>query len=196
MKYYKTILATTLALFFIGCGAEETQKLTQPVSAADRGSHFQGRDCLSCHNLDLAPNKHLTIAGTLYKSANVEDMNDLENTCNADLAVEFLDASSNVVHSTVNYYDEESKGNLGQGNVFLLDRLFNAPLNGTYTMRIITRDTNQTLAQSNFASHSFSSAEYSIDSAIDFSNRISCNACHNNGVTSPLFVQSNVNLCQ
>ncbi|MDF1877726.1 hypothetical protein JHD47_07845 [Sulfurimonas sp. SAG-AH-194-L11] len=196
MKVYRLAILIVIAFLFTACGGDEEDVNSATLSAADRGFHFQGRDCLACHNIDLGVSKNLVVAGTLYKSSNVQDMSNLAETCNADLAIEFLDSGLNVVYSSANYYDGSSKGYRGQGNVFLLDRLFNSTLNGTYTMRIVERVSGLSIAQSSSGSHSFSSAPYSISTAVDLGNRISCNTCHNGGITNPLYVQSNSNLCK
>jgi len=200
MKFYRLVFFIAVLFLFTGCGedeeGEESEGSSSATTSSTRGWHFEGRDCLACHNVDLGQDKHLSVAGTLFKSASVSDVDDLANSCNADIAIEFLDSSFNKVYSTADYYDANSKGNKGQGNIFLLDRLFNATLNGAYTVRIVDRLTGLSMAQSNANTHSFSGAEYSISSAEDFSNRLSCNACHNGGTTSPLYVQSNSSLCK
>jgi len=198
MRFYRLIFLISLLYIFTGCsedGEDGKGSTTTTATASNRGVHFQGRDCLACHNIDLQQIRHLVIAGTLFKSSVVNDVNDLANSCNADLAVEFLDAGLNKVYSTADYYDANTKGNKGQGNIFLLDRLFNSTLNGSYIVRIVDRTTGQNMAQSN-SLHGFSGAEYSISLAQENSNRVSCNACHNGVRTLPLYVQYNSNLCK
>ncbi|MDA3946599.1 MAG: hypothetical protein PF439_07975 [Helicobacteraceae bacterium] len=195
MKNVSLAAMIVLAIFFAGCEEEGEEGTTTAVTAADRGWHFPGRDCLACHNYDLQSERHLVTAGTLFKSQTVADVDDLANICNADLVMNFTDSGGNIVYSTADYYDPDSKGYKGQGNVFLLDRLFNASLNGTYNILIVEKSSGLTLAAG--IDHEFNGGQYSIDSSVDDSNRLSCNACHQNGgETDPLYVQTNLNLCQ
>lgn len=164
--------------------------------STESGLHFQGRDCLSCHNVDLAKDKHLVVGGTLFKSAVVNDADAIENSCNTQMDIEFLDNAFNVVYSSADYYDEDSRGNQGRGNIFLLDRLFNSSLNGSYTVRIVDRETGLNMSQSASASHSFSGGEYQLSAQEDNANRLSCNSCHNGEVTAPLYAKFNQDLCK
>ncbi|UCN00410.1 hypothetical protein LCX93_00415 [Sulfurimonas sp. SWIR-19] len=193
MKYWIMAVIIPVTLFLNGCGEDDGGEENTTTAS---GWHFQGRDCLACHNVDLGIDKHLVFGGTLFKSYNTTDIDDLNQVCDADLAVEFLDNNFNTVYSTASYYDENSKGNKGRGNIFLLDRLFNATLNGSYTVRIIERVSGRTMAQSRQASHNFSGGEYSIDNPQNFSNRLSCNACHNGKTTDFLNASINADLCK
>lgn len=193
----RVILAAmiVLSIFFTGCEEEGEEGTTAAVTAADRGWHFPGRDCLACHNYDLQSERHLVTAGTLFKSQTVADVDDTANSCNADLVMNFTDSGGNIVYSTADYYDSDSKGYKGQGNLFLLDRLFDGSLNGTYNILIVEKSSGLTLAAG--VDHEFSGGQYSVDNSVDDSNRLSCNACHRNGgETDPLYVQTNLNLCQ
>ena len=178
-----------------GCEEEGEEGVTTAVTAADRGWHFPGRDCLACHNYDLGAPQHLEIAGTIFKSAMPTNIDDLAKICNADLSIEFVDSGFNVIDSTANYYDANSKGYKGMGNVFLLQRLYNSVLNGSFYMRIVDKKSGLLMAQSTTL-HPFSGGAYDLNSAVDFANRLSCNACHNGQTTSYLYVQNNSSLCQ
>ena len=188
MKLYKLTFYILIPFLFMGCGEDES------VADDETGWHFQGRDCLACHNVDLGVDKNLVLGGSVFKSAGVTDFEDIENACDADLAIEFINEDYSVAYSSADYYDGDSKGYKGRGNVFLLDRLFNSSLNGGYKIRIVDRLTGVSVAQSSTI-HDFSGAEFDIDNADDTNNRISCNACH--GVsTAPMYVQYNETLCK
>lgn len=189
MRYYKLIFYIATLFLFSACAENES------ISTEATGWHYQGRDCLACHNIDLEVDKHLVIAGTMFKEPFVNDVDDLTNTCDLDMALEFLNTDYSIAYSTSEYYDVNSSGNKGRGNIFLLERLFNKTINGSYYIRVIDRVNGSTMAQSTTV-HDFSGAEYTISSAEDFANRLSCNACHNGGVTAPLFVQFNTTLCK
>jgi len=197
MKFYTLIFFISLSFFFTGCEDEEGEEGT---TTATSGWHFQGRDCQACHNVDLGVDKNLVVAGTLFKSATVANVDDLANSCNADMAIEFVDAGFNVVYSTASAYVANSNGINGQGNVFLLDRLYNSILNGTYTVRVVDRLSGSIMAQS-LAPHAFSGAAYDITNADDDNNRLSCNACHDGGlhngiVVAPLWTNVSNDLCK
>lgn len=187
MKLYMSIFTIVLSFIVTGCDETETQ-------SSKSGFHFQGRDCLACHNIDLGIDKKLVVGGSMFKDKNITDFDNLENSCNADMAIVFLNSNYSVEESGANFFDGNSHGNNGQGNIFLLDRLFNSSLNGSYRIRIIERTSGVSLAQSTEL-HDFSGNEYEIDNPDDNSNRLSCNGCH--GVsTLPLYVQYNKNICK
>ena len=188
MKFYKLIVYLAIFSLFIGCSEDES------VAENETGWHFQGRDCLACHNIDLGIEKNLVVGTTLFKRADVTDKDNLDNSCEADLAIEFINEDYSVAYSTAKYYDGSSKGYKGRGNIFLLDRLFNSNLNGAYKLRIVDRLSGISFAQS-ATLHNFSGADYDIDNPDDTNNRISCSACH--GVSTPVvYVQYNENLCK
>lgn len=140
---------------------------------ADSGWHFQGRDCLSCHNVDLAADRHLTIGGTVFLSPDAGDIDDLSNVCNGSLRIQLLDTDSNVIYDSINYDDPGSKGYKGKGNIFILKRKL-ASLQGYYYINIVSAD-GTTIAQSGM--HTFTSS-FDKTNPADMSNRYSCNACH------------------
>ena len=191
MKQYLNTFFILVLLGLTGCDESEKSRALH----VERGTHFQGRDCLGCHNFDLKPDKHLRVATTLFKSPTPSDIDNLDETCNVDAAIEFIDSDSNLIYSTAEYYDVNSAGNRGQGNIFLLDRLFDSTLNGNYTIQIVERTTGMLLAKSSSNTHSFNGNDYSLSNPANDENRLSCNACHNIGRTSYLYVQFNTNLC-
>jgi len=186
------LLLTMGVLTFSGCG-EDDEGITS--SSSTQGWHFQGRDCLACHNQDLKEDKHLLFAGTVYKDKDVINQDDENNSCGGELLVNFLDKDFNAVYSSKDYKAEGSTGYNGKGNIFILQRELRLLSADTYSIQITSAD-GVILAASNF-SHKFSSADYDANTNVDFNNRISCNACHiKGGSTSPLYVQVNSNLCK
>lgn len=159
------------------------------------GWHFQGRDCLSCHNVDLTAERHLTVGGTLFLSPAVNSVDDLNNACNASLRLQFLDAGFNVVYDSVNYDDPNSKGYNGRGNLFILARRL-ASLQGLYFIRVMLGDGTM-LAQS--GPHSFTSS-FDKGNPADLANRYSCNSCHStnplNGAPGLMFATLNSDKCK
>lgn len=189
--YFLLLLVTTL--IFSGCGEDGGD---ESISTTVQGWHFQGRDCLACHNVDLNPDKHLLFAGTLYKDKNISNQDDLNNVCGGEFIVNFLDSSFSTVYSSNDYIDSNSDGYDAKGNIFILQRKLRLITAGDYYVQIT--DTNgSVMAVTNGATHSFTSGDYDIDNPADFSNRLSCNSCHSNsGVQDPLYVQVNKNLCK
>ena len=197
MKEKLLLLFLTIGLLtFSGCGEDDDDDYgTSVASSSLQGWHFQGRDCLACHNQDLEEPKHLLFAGTLYKDKDVIDQDDENNACGGELIVNFLDKDFNTVYSSKDYKAEGSSGYNGKGNIFILQRELRLLSAGTYSIQITSVD-GAVMAASNY-SHSFTSSDYDADKNVDFENRISCNACHiKGGSTAPLFVQVNSNLCK
>jgi hypothetical protein len=180
-----------LSLLFAGCG--DTGSGENNVSSNAQGWHFQGRDCLACHNVDLQADSHLLVAGTLFKSEYVNDEDDLSESCGGDLIINFENTATRTVTSSADYADSSSKGNNGKGNLFILQRLLNT-LDGNYLIRIT--DSNGTELASSEHPHRFNGKAYSVDDAVDGENRRSCNVCHQAADETQLYVQSNVDLCR
>ena len=178
-------------LLFAGCG--DTGVGENNVSSKAQGWHFQGRDCLACHNTDLQTERHLLVAGTLFKSEYVNDQDDLGESCGGELIVNFENTITRTVISSADYADSSSKGYNGKGNLFILQRMLNT-LKGSYII-LITDSSGNELASSDHA-HQFNGAAYSAGDAIDGANRRSCNACHQAKDETQLYVQSNVDLCK
>lgn len=190
------LFIVALSLFMSGCGEDEGSG-TSGTTVVAQGWHFQGRDCLACHNVDLGATKHLLIGGTLYKSKTVSNQDDLNSVCGGDFVINFLDANLSKIYTSKNYEDLNSKGYKAKGNLFILSRKLSQLTAQTFSMQIT--DKNGTVfAVSNFT-HKFTTAAYDINTPVNLAmpNRISCNSCHiKGGVTSPLFVQANVIQCK
>ena len=159
MKHIYLSLAALLILS--GCGESESSPATQAS-----GVHFQGRDCLSCHNKDLAEDSYLSVGGTVYKSA-TSDVNDLNQACSERLHFQFFGGPN-----TKDYNAVDAPGFNGRGNVFAL--LKDVTINGTYAVGIVRED--GTILASSGATHEFGGFDPSNPS--DPSNRFSCNTCH------------------
>jgi len=179
---------------FSGCEGDEGEEDEGSTTTA-QGWHFQGRDCLACHNSDLNEDKHLLFGGTLYKSATVTDQDNLDNVCGGEFVVNFLDSSLNTIYSSKDYVAVGSDGYKAKGNLFILQRelrLFSAQ---TYTIQVT--DTNGNVMAVSNNTHTFTSADYDSNNPKDYANRLSCNSCHiQGGDQPPLYVQANTNLCQ
>ena len=192
-KRFLTLLLLSCTLILSGCGEDEGE---EGVATQEQGWHFQGRDCLACHNSDLNEDKHLLFGGTLYKDANVTNQDDLNNICGGEFVINFLDGGFNTIYSSKDYIAQGSDGYKAKGNLFILQRELRLISAGNYYVQIT--DANGTvMAVTNGATHSFTSQDYDINNPADFANRLSCNACHiQGGAQAPLFVQANKNLCQ
>ena len=199
----KTVLVLVMVLgilFLSGCGEEEGEGgslTTTSVTSTSGGQgwHFQGRDCLACHNTDLKKERHLLIGATLYKESNVSNQDDVTNACGGKFVINFLDSTSTTVYSSKDYEDSTSKGYNAKGNIFILQRTLRLLDPGIYRIQI-TDEHGVQLAHSRY-SHQISSQDYDINNNADINNRLSCNACHvKGGVTLPLYVQYNKNLCK
>ena len=198
-KSLNFLLISTMMIFMVGCGEDESGEETTATSSSEvvQGWHFQGRDCLACHNVDLQESKHLVFGGTLYKEKVVSNQDDLNNVCGGDFIINYLDNNSNVVYSSKDYIDVNSKGDKGKGNLFILKRELALISAGSYTIEVTTQD-GTTMAKSG-PTHNFTSQDYDINNPQDTNNRVSCNACHiNGGEQPPLYVNFTANntLCQ
>lgn len=183
----EAVVTVLLGILLGGCGNSDTAPETT------QGVHFQGRDCLACHNTDLSEDKHLYLGGTLFKSAS-NNPDGLNNVCGGTLYVQFLNEAYEITYTTASDQDRNSSGRRGKGNFYVLKR-DHTPIAGAYYMQIIN-DKGVTLAQSNTL-HQFNTDPYTPQSATDFSNRYSCNACHTDGgITAPLYTQFNPSQCQ
>jgi len=192
MKTLHGVLILFMLIGFLGCEDEEGEE--GATTTTTQGWHFQGRDCLACHNVDLQSERHLFVGGTLFKAPSVSDQDDLANSCGGEWVVNFLDSGSNVVYSSLSYTDSSSNGYKGKGNLFILARMLDA-INGDYYVQITDTSGNEMALSSGL--HNFTYDNYDITNSADFANRRSCNACHvTGGVTQPLFVQSNPQLCK
>ena len=191
MKALHGVLILFMLIGFLGCEDEEGE---EGSASTTQGWHFQGRDCLACHNVDLQDERHLFIGGTLFKSSVVNDQDDLANSCGGEWVINFLDSGSNTIHSSLSFTDSNSKGYKGKGNLFILARMLDS-ISGDYYVQIEDKFGNE-VALSN-GLHNFTYNNYDITNSADYANRRSCNACHvTGGATAPLFVQSNQQLCE
>ncbi len=154
-------------LSFSGCNEESS------TSTTTSSVHFQGRDCLSCHNKDLKVDSYLSLAGTLFRTPNA-DKNNLQETCDETLHVE-LYKDSQLQYNTKDYNPLDAPGFKGRGNIFGLLRNMQIS-EGTYKV-IIRADDGRLLAQSAAETHTFTSS-FDPDNPSDFANRHSCNTCH------------------
>ncbi|QWR76220.1 hypothetical protein E2O03_001270 [Candidatus Magnetomonas plexicatena] len=178
------MLLTLLTLAVFSCGSDSgggdsgsssDTTTTTTTASPSATSHNQGLDCLYCHvTVFTTGSKQLLIGGTVFKSINVSDIDNVTNTCNASINVQFLDSSRNVVYDSLNYIDTISSVDNGTGNIFILSRKLST-LTGEYYMRLVTSD-NTTIAQSSNR-HTFTDA-YGSSNPTDLFNRYSCNACH------------------
>ncbi|MBU0720906.1 hypothetical protein KJ877_06145 [bacterium] len=194
----KTILFLLLlstALFLSGCGEEEEGEEQSSTVSGVQGWHFQGRDCLACHNVDLQEEKNLLFGGTLYKDQNITDQDDLNNVCGGKQIINLYDSGFNLTYSSKDYEDLDSKGYKGKGNIFILKRMLYSVSPGDYYVQIT--DENANVLAVSTQTHAFSSLPYDINNSADINNRVSCNSCHiKGGVQAPLFAQINKNLCE
>lgn len=194
MKKYTYILLFSLFIILSGCGEDDDYENNELASSV-QGWHFQGRDCLACHNLDLSEDKHLLFAGTVYKNSNILNQDDINNTCGGELLIEILDNTFTPVYKSKDYKDDSSSGYKGKGNVFILQRQLRLLAAGTYAIRI-TDINGTTMAQSKLT-HKFTSQDYDINNPVDWDNRLSCNSCHiKGGNQDPLYIEINANLCK
>ena len=157
MKYFS--IFASVVFFLVGCGDD-----SDPAST---GVHFQGRDCLSCHNKDLAEDSHLSIGGTVYRTA-TSNKNNLNEACAERLHIEF----DSPALSTKSVNPVDSAGFNGRGNVFALIK--DMPITGTYNMRIV-QDDGTVLATS--GAHPYLGG-FDVNNPSDINNRYSCNTCH------------------
>jgi len=172
----RLLIVLGLLLSVISCGEDEEEddyeEYSQTITA--QGWHMQGRNCLACHNVDLGAEKHLTIGGTVYKTADVTNPDDLTQVCGGNIHVNFVDKKTGeVIVSSLDYVDPNSKGYDAKGNIFILSRKL-PNLQGSFIIQIVD-DKNNILAVS--GEHTFETG-YNNNDPTDDDNRYSCNACH------------------
>ncbi len=201
MKKNLLYLLLTLFVFTLsGCGDEDggDSEDSGAKAAVKQGWHFPGRDCLACHNVDLKQEKYLLVAGTLYKDKNVSNEDDLNNVCGGEIVINLYDTNNpaNLIYSSTSYKDANSKGYNGKGNLFILQRKLGIISSGEYYIELATPNA-QVLAKKYL--HRFSAQPYDINNPVDYSNQLSCNACHSSQASSkawPLYVTTSVSLCK
>ncbi len=177
LKKQNIIFTTTLALLFTACTSDVIK---------ENGHHFQGRDCLSCHNVDLENEKHLGFGGSVF-TTNALDPDDKSTYCNKPLFVQFLDSNGDIAFDSNDTNKLSDPGFKGVGNFFTLIRNDTVP-SGSYTMRVYASD-GTTIKQSSNTSHTFTS-KFDKDNPQDSNNRYSCNACHSIGGSKGLIVSN------
>jgi len=194
--FYLLLLSTTLILS--GCGEDEGDESN--TTATTQGWHFQGRDCLACHNVNLQDDKNLLVAGTVYKTDAVTEQDNTNEMCGGNLRINFYDSANPayLLYSSNDYVDANSKGYQGKGNVFILNRMLGIISLGNYYIEIA--DKNNTALTSKVW-HSFSAQPYDVNNPIDYANRVSCNACHSPSASAPqkpiyVDILANINLCE
>ena len=190
MKKITLSILSIIIVFITGCAEEESRNdVVAQTESLSQGWHFQGRDCLACHNVDLQDERHLVFAGTIYKNENEVNTDDLNNVCGGELFVELLNPSrTKLLYSSKNYIDPNSKGNRGKGNIFILQRMF-SPNILTGKIAIEIADTSGNVLTSYI--HEFSGEKYDPAKPIDRDNRISCNSCHaKDGLDEPIYIDS------
>lgn len=171
-----------------GCGTGGSGGAEGGGAPKAQGVHYQGRDCLLCHNVDLGPNRYLTVAGTVFKT-NTPNVDRLDDACGGNLRILFLDSNQSIVFDSGNYEDINSKGNNGKGDIFILQRMLTG-LRGIYSLKILS-GSGVLLAQSALP-HRFQT-EFDPQHPADPNNTYSCDACHSvqplGGAAGPIFVQ-------
>jgi len=163
-----TLLLTPLLILILGCTQEETNRVNT--------FHFQGQDCLHCHNVDLEQSSHLNIGVTIYSETDtVFESNITQVYCTQPLFVQLIDINNSIVLDTNISNDPGDPGFNGKGNIFSLSRKEELP-NGNYYIKVV--DSNGTdVIEKSIKEHKFSGT-YDPDSPSSNENRYSCNACH------------------
>jgi len=179
---------------FIFSACNDTKDTSANVLADETGVHFQGRDCLSCHNKDLGLDSHLSLAGTLFRSP-TSDKNNLNESCKELIHAE-LYKDSTLYYKTKDFNPLNSPGFNGRGNFFAL--LKDMPIEeGNYQIFLLNDD-GKILAQTGGETHTFSSG-FDSNTPNDTLNRHSCNACHQqppfNSGGAPGLIYTNISTC-
>ncbi len=170
-------------MVFMGC-EESVEKPS--------GFHFQGTDCMKCHNVDLAESSHQTFGGSMFLVPGANN-DDLTNSCNQDLYMELKRADGTVAFDSRVTTKSTDSGFKALGNIFTLKRDGEIPI-GVYQVRILSADGSEVAQSSSTPTHTFSGNYKTVENDND-SNRYSCNACH--GVsTSQLFPNTDASLCR
>ncbi len=207
----RVLAVFVVALLLLSCGGGTTSSSSN-LSVSSFGWHFQGRNCLACHNVDLSKNlRQLIIGGTVYKNFNVSNPDDPNQVCKTKLAIWLTVGpcvGGNTVVDTTNstYLNNISntRGYSGSGNIFILRRggITDIP-KGSYTVCLLAYDSKTKnwilIAQSKNNSHSFDIGINNYDprnNPVDSLNRYSCNACHtypNPKANAPGRIYANLN---
>ena len=164
-----------LFLFLFGC-SKESERIS--------GNHFQGSDCLHCHNIDLKEDSHLSFGATLFQEEPTDETyEELNVFCNIPLYLQLKNLDDTIAYDSRSTTNKEDPGFNGDGNVFALLQKQAIP-SGAYLVSIISHDGDTLLNSA--TTHRFTSG-YNSNQTDDDSNRYSCNACHRlNGPQEPL----------
>ena len=171
------------ALFFLllaGCSSE---------SGRVSGTHFQGKDCLHCHNVDLKEDSHLAFGATLFQEEpNEANYEDPKIFCNIPLFLQLKKVDGSIIYNSSKTNTTNDPGFNGEGNVFALLQKQAIP-SGSYLVSIVNKSDDILLDSA--TTHTFNS-NYNPDKTDDDSNRYSCNACHRiDGQAAPLSTPNN-----
>lgn len=187
MRYlFKKIIPIISLFIFFGCGDSTTKESSK--------QHFQGRDCMLCHNVDLAEDSHLSLAGSLFISED-SNINDITDMCDQKMYIRFVEDNGSITWSNEGVSPDDAAGWNGQGNMFTLLREALVP-SGSFNIHLVGPN-GLVVAQSS-SKHTFS-GNYDPFNGEDSSNRYSCNACHHQGTsTAPglIYVQQNISECR
>jgi hypothetical protein len=153
MKQQWWLLALFISLFFTACDSE--------VYHAD-GTHFQGKDCMACHNVELKQPLSQQFAGTLFANSTGT------KRCKVTPYIELYDPSGDITFSGQFQTSYSGDGNFAYFNP-------TNKVSGNFLVRILDKE-GALLSQSTL-SHNFNDT-YQINSPSDTQNRFSCNACH------------------
>lgn len=162
---YLHLFFALLFILLAGCSSE---------SGRVSGTHFQGKDCLLCHNVDLKKSAHLSFGATLFQEVPNESNDEtLEILCNIPLFLQ-LTNNSDVIYDSRKTNDVTDPGFNGDGNIFSLIEKQAIP-SGAYRINIINKDGD--VIKSTNTAHLFSE-KYDPENPADSKNQYSCNACH------------------
>ncbi len=161
-------LVPLVALLILGCTQEESDRIDT--------FHFQGQDCLHCHNVDLEESSHLNFGGTVYNTIGYTlDSNITQEYCTKPLFIQIFELNGSIVLDTNKSNSLTDPGFNGKGNVFSLQRKETIP-NGSYLIKIVDANGSDIIPKSSNL-HDFNGT-YDPDIPNDSENRYSCNACH------------------
>lgn len=183
---FKKLIPIVLLFTFFGCGDNETIESSQ--------KHFQGRDCMLCHNMDLAESSHLSLAGSLFVSES-SDIDDIGDMCDQKMYVRFVEDNGSIAWTNEGIAPNDAAGWNGQGNIFTLLRDALVP-NGSFNIQLV--GPNGLVVAKSSSKHTFSN-NYEPFNGEDSFNRYSCNACHHlDTSTAPglIYVQQNISECR
>jgi len=177
-----TLFFTPMLVLFLGCTQEDTDRIGT--------FHFQGQDCLHCHNVDLEQSSHLNLGITIYsESGYTLESNITQVYCTKPLLLRLIDLNDTLVLETNTSNHIGDPGFNGKGNIFSLSRKEQIP-DGAYVIEILDQNGSDIIGSPSQI-HKFSGT-YDPDVPNDDNNRYSCNACHSiAGSENPLVSKIN-----